>query len=443
MAPEILLSGRQSSLFHRRRTHCFTRYTGTSRSLQPARKALQLSAVSVHAAQTHYAANASRLHQAHFRHLSSSGSIKALPRRQFTKCDAQSSAAAEVAPRSGLGTVRQFLIGQFLPVGLLLAMLLGFLCPSPGIKAADAGLQTLTTTGIFIISGLNLKRGEATQALTAWRSILYGLATILLITPLAGFLALRLPLNPPELAFGLTVFCCMPTTLSSAVSLTQTVGGNTALALLLTVSSNLLGIFTMPFILCQLLGASGSAVTMKPGPLLANLLKTILAPLLAGATIRSCVPAVAKLVDSNKKRMSLLSSMLLILVPWMQISKAVMSGVAISVTSLLGVLAAGVGIHLVFLAFNLTATAALQLGKTADNAGTGIRRACILVGSQKTLPIAVTVLHGLAPQIGGAVGLAVIPCVVSHLVQIVIDSMLVSLWLKQDTGKLQATQQLA
>ena len=118
-------TGRQSSLFHRRRTHCFTRYTGTSRSLQPARKALQLSAVSVHAAQTHYAANASRLHQAHFRHLSSSGSIKALPRRQFTKCDAQSSAAAEVAPRSGLGTVRQFLIGQFLPVGLLLAMLLG------------------------------------------------------------------------------------------------------------------------------------------------------------------------------------------------------------------------------------------------------------------------------------------------------------------------------
>ncbi len=77
----------------------------------------------------------------------------------------------------------------------------------------------------------------------------------------------------------------------------------------------------------------------------------------------------AKLVDSNKKRMSVLSSMLLILVPWMQISKAVMSGVAISVTSLLGVLAAGVGIHLVFLAFNLTATAALQLGKSADNAG--------------------------------------------------------------------------
>ncbi len=76
--------------------------------------------------------------------------------------------------------------------------------------------------------------------------------------------------------------------------------------------------------------------------------------------------------------MTVLSSMLLILVPWMQISKAVMSGVAISVTSLLGVLAAGVGIHLVFLAFNLTATAALKLGKTADNAGRQSPDQCIL-----------------------------------------------------------------
>ena len=102
-----------------------------------------------------------------------------------------------------------------------LACLVRFLAPRPGIKAANAGLQTFTTLGIFIISGLNLKRGEATQALTAWASILYGLSTILLVTPLVGLLALRLPLQPPELTFGLAVFCCMPTTLSSAVSLTQ------------------------------------------------------------------------------------------------------------------------------------------------------------------------------------------------------------------------------
>ena len=79
--------------------------------------------------------------------------------------------------------------------------------------------------------------------------------------------------------------------------------------------------------------------------------------------------AVARLVDSNKKTMSLLRSMLLILVPWMQISKAVMSDVAVSVPALLTVLAAGIGIHLVFLAFNLVATAALQLGRSDKDDG--------------------------------------------------------------------------
>lgn len=56
----------------------------------------------------------------------------------------------------------------------------------------------------------------------------------------------------------------------------------------------------------------------------------------------------------------------------------------------------------------------------------------MLVGSQKTLPIAVTVLNQLSTTIKGPIGLAVIPCVVAHLSQIVIDSFLVSRWLKAD-----------
>ena len=32
--------------------------------------------------------------------------------------------------------------------------------PASGLAAANAGLQNLTTTGIFVISGLGLRRGE-------------------------------------------------------------------------------------------------------------------------------------------------------------------------------------------------------------------------------------------------------------------------------------------
>lgn len=82
-----------------------------------------------------------------------------------------------------------------------------------------------------------------------------------------------------------------------------------------------------------------------------------------------CHAALARFVDNNKKKTSILSSMLLILVPWMQISKAVVSNVPVTPSALTAVLAAGVALHLVFLAFNLTATTALQLGQTATDDG--------------------------------------------------------------------------
>lgn len=72
-----------------------------------------------------------------------------------------------------------------------------------------------------MLQGLNLRRGEAAKALTSWGAALYGVTAILFFTPLLALTVQRLPLGRPELAFGLAVFCCMPTALSSGVTLTQ------------------------------------------------------------------------------------------------------------------------------------------------------------------------------------------------------------------------------
>ena len=69
-------------------------------------------------------------------------------------------------------------------------------------------------------------------------------------------------------------------------------------------------------------------------------------------------------MDRNKKALALLSACLLALVPWMQISKAVSSDVTVSVGALAAVVAAGVAIHLAFLAFNMAAVAVLGIGGT-------------------------------------------------------------------------------
>ena len=67
-------------------------------------------------------------------------------------------------------------------------------------------------------------------------------------------------------------------------------------------------------------------------------------------------------MDGNKKALAVLSACLLALVPWMQISKAVSADVSVSLAALGAVVAAGVAVHLAFLAFNMTAVRMLGIG---------------------------------------------------------------------------------
>ena len=59
-----------------------------------------------------------------------------------------------------------------------------------------------------------------------------------------------------------------------------------------------------------------------------------------------------------------------------------------------------------------------------------MRVAVVLAASQKTLPVAVAALAALpaAGAGGAAAGLAVVPCVMAHLLQLAIDSALVARW---------------
>jgi sodium/bile acid cotransporter 7 len=62
-----------------------------------------------------------------------------------------------------------------------------------------------------------------------------------------------LPLAAAAPAAGLTLFSVVPTTLGVGVALVRSCKGNEAIALLLTVASNMLGIVTMPLMLKMLL----------------------------------------------------------------------------------------------------------------------------------------------------------------------------------------------
>jgi len=76
----------------------------------------------------------------------------------------------------------------------------------------------------------------------------------------------------------------------------------------------------------------------------------------------------------------------------------------------------------------------LRLGASAGSTrgALDIQRAIILTASVKTLPVAVAVFAALAPALGGRIGVALVPAVMAHLSQILIDSTIVAHWRRQE-----------
>ena len=312
-----------------------------------------------------------------------------------------------------------FLQRQFLPIGLLAVAAVGFFFPRPGLYMAELPTQYVAVSIIFLLSGLMLKTDEVHAALVAWKAMSWGCVSILFATPFLGAaIAFQLPMEP-AFQFGLALFCCMPTTLTSGVALTAQARGNVALALLLTVLTNTAGIFTVPFVLAHLLSSLGQ-VELSAGDLFAKLCLSILLPLGIGKYLRRFA---VDWIDAQRARLSLASNAALISIPWMKFSESSGQLAEVEPVSLLILVGSGLAIHALYLLLNGGVCVLLQLEAAA-------RRAVVLMTSQKTLPVAMTVLaflpdSAVSPELKGLIA---IPCIVFHLGQIFTDAVIATRW---------------
>lgn len=80
---------------------------------------------------------------------------------------------------------------------------------------------------------------------------------------------------------------------------------------------------------------------------------------------------------------------------------------------------AGAALHVAFLAINYVATALMLRLPPREF------KAVLIMGSQKTLPVSVTIISYF-PAAFGAQGLLTLPCIVGHMVQLFIDAVIVS-----------------
>ncbi|CAN1298096.1 Probable sodium/metabolite cotransporter BASS4, chloroplastic [Linum perenne] len=326
-----------------------------------------------------------------------------------------------------------FVGDNFLPLALMGGVVLGLANPSLGCLADRYKLSKFSTFAIFVISGMTLRNGDIGAAAEAWPVGVLGLFSILLFTPCFSRAIVNIQLQPQEFVSGLAIFCCMPTTLSSGVALTQLAGGNSALALAMTVISSLLGILMVPFSISKYV-ASGVGVSVPTKELFRSLVQMLLVPLILGKIFRESFKGLADFVDQNRRLFSRLSAVLLSLVPWIQVSRSRSLLLMVKPAVFLVAVGLGVLLHLVLLAFNaitINSLSALSGGDQSVFSKKENATAYLLVASQKTLPVLVAVVE----QLGGAFGesgLLVLPCVAAHLVQIIIDSVLVNGWLRKD-----------
>ncbi|XP_039133516.1 probable sodium/metabolite cotransporter BASS4, chloroplastic isoform X3 [Dioscorea cayenensis subsp. rotundata] len=326
-----------------------------------------------------------------------------------------------------------FAAKNFLPLALVCGVAFGVADPTLGCLAHKYSLSRVSTFGIFFISGLTLQSREIDAAIEAWPAGLFGLSSILLFTPLFSRLILQLKLVPQEFVTGVAVFCCMPTTLSSGIALTQLAGGNSALALAMTVISNMLGIMIVPFSLSIFI-MTGRGVSVPTLELFRSLFNTLLVPLVLGKVLRDILSGVAKFVDQNRHSLSMASALLLSLVPWIQVSRSRPLLLSVNPASFAIAISLGALLHLALLALNMLAMrslSALSGGSRSVFSKKDNARAVIIVASQKTLPVMVAVVEQLNGALGES-GLLILPCVASHIIQIIIDSFLVNMWTQKD-----------
>ena len=167
--------------------------------------------------------------------------------------------------------VKAFVIQHHLPLGLIVAVLIGFVAPWPGIVVGQAPINTISICGIFFISGLQLRTDEVKKALGASRAsarraeyragrkctgphfarvasrtrraiadatvgsphspttgsyvaYIFGFISILGLSPLLSLAVARMPMQPPEFPHGLALFIAMPTTVSSGACVRRRIG---------------------------------------------------------------------------------------------------------------------------------------------------------------------------------------------------------------------------
>ena len=259
---------------------------------------------------------------------------------------------------------------------------------------------------IFVMSGLDMDLGHIREAFRDWRGLALSMAFTFIVAPLLAW-GLSFAASLPGIALGMMILGVVSTTQASGIVMAGAAGGRAAHALLISVLSNALCVFTIPIQLAWMLAGTAPDIRLPWAATMLKLAGLILLPLAVGMLARR----VFRLGSASFPVKPSVVSRLMILA-------IILIGLCGGRGSILG------GGTRVAEAFALTlilhlALAGLLWGTLrALGWGAGRRESIFFMGIQKTLPQAIWLQATyFAPH-----GLALVVCLLYHVTQLILDS---------------------
>lgn len=303
------------------------------------------------------------------------------------------------------------LLGRFKPDWYLIFIIgagaLATVLPARGEVAVGLGWLTKAAIAVvFFLHGARLSREAVVRGIVHWRLHLTILAATFALFPALTVGLTHLPawITPPELAAGLILLGCLPSTIQSSIAFVSIARGNVPAAVASASASNLIGVFLTPLLAGLLMHAQGA---ISPGSFWAIILQ-LLAPFVVGQLFR---PWIGEAVARHNKRLSLLDRGTIVLIVYVAFSSAVVEGVWTRLGALDLVRLVAICGVLLAVVLAITAFAARAFGFSKED-----EIAIVFCGSKKSLasgaPIAAALL---TPAVAGV---AMIPLMVFHQIQL-------------------------
>ena len=308
--------------------------------------------------------------------------------------------------------MRALIRKQWFLICLAVVLFLGFWLSNVLTFLADArDLRSAIIAAVLFTTALVLETGEFWQAIKRPWATMLAVALNFGLLPMVAWICAATLLEG-QLFTGVLVAAAAPCTLASAAVWTQRAGGNDAVAIMVTVVTNLVCFVMTPLWLAATAGQS--EVPIDIGSMIWKLALLVVLPMMLGQAFRQ-KEIVATWATQQKRRLAMAAQVGILFIVF---TGAISCGLEVEAAGTQGVPWAEFG--RMMLSVTLIHVVVLWVGQ-AGGRWLGFARgdwiAVGFAGSQKTLPVGLQV----ASMLGG--GLMILPIVAYHVMQLLIDTL--------------------